>query len=99
MRRDKRGFTIIELLAVATIIALLAVFIGLLWVLPQIIDAIVSGDTTLPVPIITLMKIREFLLSVYGVILAVILVAGIYVFNRWRRHQMADGCGKLEQSV
>jgi type II secretory pathway component PulF len=65
-------------------VGLVSVVIMLVWVLPKIIGTIGADKATLPGPTQMLLGVSDFLSSAYGVILAVILAAGMYAFNRWK---------------
>jgi len=67
-------------------VGLISVVVMLVWVLPKIIATIGADKASLPGPTKALLGVSDFL-AVYGWLLAIVIIGGIYAFNRWKETQ------------
>ncbi|HOT73391.1 MAG TPA: type II secretion system F family protein [Anaerohalosphaeraceae bacterium] len=65
-------------------VGLISITVILVWILPQLIEALGTDLTALPLPTRMLMGMSHFLLY-YGWLLAAAVAAAVYFFLRWKR--------------
>ncbi len=65
-------------------VGLISIIVILVWILPQLIEALGTEPSALPLPTRMLMGTSRFLLY-YGWLLAAGLTASLYAFLRWKR--------------
>jgi general secretion pathway protein F len=68
---------------VVLVVGLISAVVMLTWVLPKIIATIGADPATLPAPTRILLGISSFLAG-WGWLAAIILIAGVYVFVKWK---------------
>jgi type II secretory pathway component PulF len=67
-------------------VGMISVVVMLVWVLPKIIATIGADKASLPGPTKALLGVSDFL-AVYGWLLAMAIIGGLYAFNRWKETQ------------